>query len=332
MPYIHTKELPEYRELVEALHMGNEEIKLNLKPKGGIHGFTSKFLVDKAITFSKAGRWTTLNTHLALLIYGIFLFPNMEEFVDLAAIHIFLTQNPIPTLFGDTYYSIHVRTHKKKGTIVCCTPLLYRWFISHLPSEGPFVENKYNLKWSQRIMSLKVEDIPWYSRVYDGVKLILNCGDFPNVPLLGVEESELIKKIVKAWGSICPQGRAEMGKKNCITKEAYTNWVKSRVSEVLLSFPPEPSMNLQSSELENQPNSEMDELKKVIKTLEKENADLRSKLAKISLEKETLKFNLNQKRDRVRQVDDEVQTKVFKRLKVGDTLKGTYASLMTKKK
>ncbi|XP_050915216.1 uncharacterized protein LOC127130204 [Lathyrus oleraceus] len=293
----------------------------------------------------------------------------MEEFADLAAIHIFLTQNLIPILLADTYYSIHVRTQKKKGTIVCCTPLLYRWFISHLPSEGPFIENKDNMKWFQRIMSLKAEDIPWYSRVYDGVKLILNCGDFPNVPLLGtkggsnynprlalrqlgypmvdkpdlesvegfvlyeeVEEPELIKKIVKAWGSICPQGRAEMGKKNCIAKEAYANWVKSRVSEVLLPFPPEPSMNLQSSKLENQPNSEMDELKNVIKTLEKENSDLKSKLAKTSLEKEILKFNLNQKRDRVRQVDDEVQTKVFKRLKVGDTLKGTYASLTTKKK
>ncbi|XP_050916751.1 uncharacterized protein LOC127131910 [Lathyrus oleraceus] len=332
VPYIRTKELPEYRELAEALHMGKKEIELNLKPKGGIHGFTSKFLVDKAITFAEAGSWTTFNAHLALPIYGIMLFQNMEEFVDLADIHIFLTQNPIPTLLADTYYSIDVRTQKKKGTIVCYTPLLYRWFILHLP-------------------------------------LILNCGDFPSVPLLGtkgginynprlalrqlgypmvdkpdlesvegfvlyegVEEPKLIKKIVKAWGSICPQGRAKMGKTNCIAKEAYTSWVKSRVSEVLFPFPPEPSMNLRSFELENQPNSEMDELKKVIKTLEKENVDLKSKLAKISLEKETLKFNLIQKRDRVRQADEEVQTEVFKRLKVGDTLKGTYASLTTKKK
>ncbi|XP_050895197.1 uncharacterized protein LOC127101795 [Lathyrus oleraceus] len=308
VPHILTKELPEYREIAEALHMGKKEIELNLKPKGGIHGFASKFLTDKAITFVEAGSWTAFNAHLALLIYGIVLFPNMEEFIDLASIRIFLTQNPIPTLLVDTYYSIHVRSQKKKGTIVCCTPLIYKWFISHLPSEGLFVENKDNLKWSQRIMSLKAETF------------------------LGVKEPELIKKIVKAWGSIYPQGRAEMGKKNCIAKEAYTIWVKSIVSEVLLPFPSEPSMNLQSPELENQPNSEMDELKKVIKTLEKENADLRSKLAKISLEKETLKFNLNQKRDRVRQADDEVQTEVFKRLKVGETLKGTYASLKTKKK
>lgn len=73
-------------------------------------------------------------------------------------------------------------------------------------------------------------------------------------------------------------------------------------------------------------------MKKVIKTLEKENVDLKSRLGKISLEKETLKFNLNQKRDRVHQADDEVQREVFKRLKVGDTLKGTYASRTVKKK
>lgn len=41
---------------------------------------------------------------------------------------------------------------------------------------------------------------------------------------------------------------------------------------------------------------------------------------------------MNQKRDRVRQAGDEVHTKFFKRLKVGDTLKGTYAILTTKKK
>lgn len=66
---------------------------------------------------------------------------------------------------------------------------------------------------------------------------------------------------------------------------------------------------------------EVDELKRVIKALEKENIDLKSRLCKISLEKETMKFNLNHKRDRVRRVDDEVQTEVYKRIKMGDALK-----------
>lgn len=99
-------------------------------------------------------------------------------------------------------------------------------------------------------MSLNVEDISGYSRIYDNVKFILSCGDFPNVPLLGtkgginynprlalcqlgypmvdkpdpkhaedfvlyegVENLELLKKIIKAWGDICSQGRAEIGRR-----------------------------------------------------------------------------------------------------------------------
>ncbi|XP_050895559.1 uncharacterized protein LOC127102201 [Lathyrus oleraceus] len=139
VPYVRTKELPKYQVLVEALHIGKKEMEQNLKPKGGIHGFTSKFLVDKAIAFAEVGSWMTFNASLALLIYGIVLFMNMEVFVDLAAIHIFLTRNHVPTLLADTYYSIHVRTHKKKGTIVYYTPLLYIWFILHISNKGSFV-------------------------------------------------------------------------------------------------------------------------------------------------------------------------------------------------
>lgn len=186
-PFVPTKELPKSQHLVEILHIGKKKVELNLKPKGGTHGFALKFLVDEVITFSEAEIWDAFNTIFALIIYGIVLFPNMEDFVDLASIYLFMANNPIPTLLADTYYSIHLRNKKKKGYIMCCTPLLYRWFISHLPDKGPFVNNKGNLKWSQRIMSLTPEDISWYSRVYDGVEIIVDCGNFPNVPLLGTK-------------------------------------------------------------------------------------------------------------------------------------------------
>ncbi|XP_050904656.1 uncharacterized protein LOC127118487 [Lathyrus oleraceus] len=277
--------------------------------------------------------------------------------------------NHVPIILVDTYYSIHVRTQKKKGTIVCCIPFLHRWFILHLPSKVPFIENKDNLKWSQRIMSLNAEDISWYSRSYVNVKLILSCGDFPNVPLLGTKgginynprlalhqlgypmvdkpnskyvedfvlyegigNPELLKKIIKAWGEICIQGRAEMGKKNCIAKEAYTIWVKDKVKEIFLPFPSEPSMSIKPTEFIVNPISDVDKLKGIIKVLEKDNADLRSKLGKISLEKENLRLNLNRKRDKAFQMDNEVQAELYKRRKIGDTLKGTCASLSAKKK
>ena len=36
-------------------------------------------------------------------------------------------------------------------------------------------------------MSLTTKDISWYSQSYDDVKIIINCGIFPNVPLLGTK-------------------------------------------------------------------------------------------------------------------------------------------------
>lgn len=66
-----------------------------------------KFLMDKATTFADTESWDAFNTILALLIYGIVLFPNIEDFVDLASICMFMAKNIVPTLLADTYYPIH---------------------------------------------------------------------------------------------------------------------------------------------------------------------------------------------------------------------------------
>lgn len=52
----------------------------------------------------------------------------------------------------------------------------------------------------------------------------------------GVYKPELLNKIVKAWREIRPQGRSELGNKNCIAKEASTQEVKDRVEEILFHF------------------------------------------------------------------------------------------------
>lgn len=68
----------------------------------------------------------------------------------------------------------------------------------------------------------------------------------------------------------------------------------------------------------------MNRLKDTIKELETENVDLRSSLVKVTLEKETLKLSLSQKRERALKADTDIQIEHHKRRKLGEILKGTY--------
>src|SRR4051812_33464099 len=133
------------------------------------------------------GSMIAFETFLALLIYGLILFPNIDNFVDVNAIRIFMIGNFVPTLLGDTYHSIHHRTDKKGGLINCCTPLLYKWFISHLPQTKSFLNNPDGLSWSQKIMPLTNGNIHWYNPAYDIGEIIDSYGEFPNVSLLGIQ-------------------------------------------------------------------------------------------------------------------------------------------------
>lgn len=109
------------------------EIKANLTTKGGILGLPAKFLIDEAHYFANMKSMDALEDILPLLIYGLLLFPNVDDFVDINAIKIFLIGNLVPTLLVDVYDLIHLSNSHKGGMVVCCITLLYKWFISHLP-------------------------------------------------------------------------------------------------------------------------------------------------------------------------------------------------------
>ncbi|KAI5445877.1 hypothetical protein KIW84_013921 [Lathyrus oleraceus] len=236
-------------------------------------GLPSEFLIAQATVYGKAMSEDAFEAIFVLLIYGLVLFPNIDKFVDVNAIRIFSVLNPVPTLLGDTYFSLHLRNAKGGGVIVCCFPLLYKWFISHLPQTVAFKENKGCLRWSTRLMSLTNDDISWYDRVYDTVQIIDYCGEFPNVPLLGTcggisynpilarrqlgfplkdkphnillegvffqegkDPQGLKARMVRAWRNIHKKGRNELGPKNRIALEPYTSWVRQIASEYLMPY------------------------------------------------------------------------------------------------
>ncbi|XP_058758408.1 uncharacterized protein LOC131631654 [Vicia villosa] len=159
------EEIPKSKEIASILHLKKTE----------------------ATYFATAGSMAAFEDILALLVYGLVLFPNINNFVDVNAIWIFMIKKPILTLLGNTYHSIHLRTDNRKGIIVCCASFLYRWFISHLLDTRAFWDNKECLRWSQRIIYLTSYDIEWYSHDYFYTKIIDSCGRFSNVPLLGTQ-------------------------------------------------------------------------------------------------------------------------------------------------
>ena len=133
LSYNGTERDPKPEDVAQALHLQPSDIKGHWATRSGVKGFLAKFLFEKA-----QDCWNSLDLQafeeiVALLIYGLVLFPNPDQLIDVNAVKIFISRNPIPTLLGDILHSFYTRTMRKRGVLMCCTPLLERWFISHLP-------------------------------------------------------------------------------------------------------------------------------------------------------------------------------------------------------
>ena len=98
----------------------------NWETRSAVKGFLAKFLFEKAQNFWDALDLQPFEEVLALLIYGMVIFTNPDQLIDLNAVKVFLSYNPVPTLLGDILHSLHTRTVKRRGTLLCCTPLLAR--------------------------------------------------------------------------------------------------------------------------------------------------------------------------------------------------------------
>ncbi|XP_050895252.1 uncharacterized protein LOC127101858 [Lathyrus oleraceus] len=163
VPFHASMNKPNAPQVVAALYLNEFVVKANFKKKGSIYGYHLSFLLKEVVSMADKEDWKAFNAVLACCIYGIMLFPDEVKFVDENVIVIFIQRNPVPTLLGDVYHSIHSRSFKGKGGVVYySTPLLYHWFRSHLACQCAFVDTQDTLKWSQSMMRLTSKDIDWY--------------------------------------------------------------------------------------------------------------------------------------------------------------------------
>lgn len=127
---------------------------------------------------------------MALLIFGLVLFPNVEKREDVATISVFWAvkvkdKDHVHAILEDVYHTLHLHFEKKGGLMLCYIPLLYKWFVSHVFKDTDVIEKMDECDWSQKLVGLTEKDIIWYPQGLKFGNVVTNYENFPNVPLIG---------------------------------------------------------------------------------------------------------------------------------------------------
>ncbi|KAI5427126.1 hypothetical protein KIW84_032517 [Lathyrus oleraceus] len=243
IPFHVTRTEPDVLGISRALYLSPGMIKEGLKEKGKLPGFHLSFLEANTKEHAAMGNWKTVCALIAVSIYGIILFPNQKNFVDHNAIRLFLQRNPIPTLIGDVYYSVHNRNEKRRGGLIrCCSQLLFRWFMGYLPSRGAFAHLDPSVKWSFRLMGLRADDIAWTHNGLAGRDFIYSCGSLPNVPLVGVQgcinyNPTLLRRQMGFAVEGLLSGERSRSPFTSRLMAIRPNWLRKRIEITFLPFP-----------------------------------------------------------------------------------------------
>ena len=126
-PYLFSGYYPSMGRIAGVVKISKRELDRVKQSRNGVAGIPRKFLEEKAETLASQGEWVSFIDVLALLVFGIVLFPNVDGLVDLAAIDAFLAY---------AYDTFDLRCEKSNARIVCCTLALYVWLVSHVFNHG----------------------------------------------------------------------------------------------------------------------------------------------------------------------------------------------------
>ncbi|XP_020208535.1 uncharacterized protein LOC109793476 [Cajanus cajan] len=343
-PYLYMGHYPSLATTAATLGIGVRALASKKKMKGGVEGFSRAYLEGYALCLAENEKWDGFMDVLALIIYGIVLFPNIEDFIDFAAIDVFLAykherRSLIPTILADTYHTLNLHHERKGGMFLCCLPTLYLWFMTHMFKKGRQIETISKSEPAHNIASLSEKTIVGYSCEQDIREGICQCGDFPNVPLMGTKgcinynstlvirqfgypiripptedsitpfivyemskDLDMLNRIRRAWDRVIKKGR-ELGKRSYTVEGSYHQWLCERVKKVKLPFRSSVPVIEETTIQDPMSLEEIEELKK--------------ELEKSKNEKEALKKELIQTRQEHKASQEEI-TKVKKYLELAN--------------
>src|ERR1051325_5703039 len=355
VPFTRLGECLDAKDVAAALHLPIREIGPKLVEKGISRRFLEQRAEELAVSEEN---WMSFSAVLALLIYGVVLFPsNDDDYISQPAIGVFLSDNPVPALLADILLNIHIRYEKKKGVVMCCSILLYSWLKSHIPQRGPWAKILENLSWSQKLDSLTATGVFWYSPDWYTWEVITHCGAFPNVPLIGYqgcinynprlvlkqlgcpmetvskgeflkefilldferEDVGLLKQIQKAWTQVHRKG-VELRKRGNGDGEPYESWILRRVMEVKLPFAVEVPFEVPELEVTHVPVEEFNRLKLTITEMQAEEGRQQAALTRVTRERDDLAQSLRERDDELLKSQELVEKEKKAKFRVKDNL------------
>ncbi|KAH1232831.1 hypothetical protein GmHk_09G025406 [Glycine max] len=200
-PYLFSGCLPSLSRIATVVKDSARGLDRVKQTRNGIAGLPRKYLEDKARGMASQGDWVPFMDVLALLIFGVVLFPNVDGLVDLAAIDAFLAyhhskESPVVAVLADLFDTFDRRCKKSSARIICCLPALCVWLVSHLflqdtrhpcplQSHRSCAE-KRRIDWDQLLAGVGGRTINWFPRWKEGKEGVLfSCKGYPNIPLIG---------------------------------------------------------------------------------------------------------------------------------------------------
>ena len=137
IPYKHTTQNTSVSTLAGILKIHPVELEGKMITKGTVKGIPQGFLEGHLRQLVDKDMGETFMDVLALILYGIMIFPSIDNFVDLSAINVCIAykinaENPVTTILADVYGNFNICYESKKKKLSCCFPVLYKWFISHV--------------------------------------------------------------------------------------------------------------------------------------------------------------------------------------------------------
>ncbi|KAL5127611.1 hypothetical protein HKD37_14G039996 [Glycine soja] len=200
-PYLSSGCLPSLSRIATVVRDSARGLDRIRQTRNGIAGLPQKYLEDKARGMANQGEWVPFMDVLALLIFGVVLFPNVDGLVGLAAIDAFLAyhhskESPVVAVLADLFDTFDRRCEKSSARIICCLPALSVWLVSHLFQQDTrhpcsllshrSCTEKRRMDWDQLLAGIGSRTISWFPRWKEGKERVLfSCGRYPNIPLVG---------------------------------------------------------------------------------------------------------------------------------------------------